>query len=155
MKLAPDGMRQQVDNLAKLSRAELAERWHGHYGCPPPKGIKRSLLQRALAWHIQAKAFGGIDRRTLRILRDAGSESFSDRRDQRQRPDTDKGRRKSASARPLLTGTRLIRDWHGSTHVVDVVEGGFVWRGEVYPSLSTVARGITGARWSGPRFFGL
>jgi hypothetical protein len=155
LKLAPDEMRQQIDNLAKLPRAELAERWHGHYGCPPPKGVKRSLLERSLAWHVQANAFGGLDRRTLRVLREAGAESFSDGYDQPQKPETDKRPRTPASAKPPLVGTRLMRDWHGSTHVVDVVEGGFAWRGEVYSSLSAVAREITGARWSGPRFFGL
>ena len=155
MKLAPDGMRQQIGNLANLSRVELAERWLALYGCPPPKGIKRHLLERALAWHIQAKAFGGIDRRTLRILREAASASFSYERDRRRQSDSDKGHRKFASAKRAIAGTRLIRDWHGSTHVVDVVEGGFAWRGQVYPSLSATARAITGARWSGPRFFGL
>lgn len=41
------------------------------------------------------------------------------------------------------------------THVVDVIDGGFVWNGQRYTSLSPIARAITGARWSGPRFFGL
>jgi hypothetical protein len=50
---------------------------------------------------------------------------------------------------------RLIREWNGSSHVVEVVDGGFLWNGKRYGSLSAVARAITGARWSGPRFFGL
>jgi hypothetical protein len=50
---------------------------------------------------------------------------------------------------------RLIREWNGSSHVVESVDGGFVWNGKRYGSLSAVARAITGARWSGPRFFGL
>jgi len=41
------------------------------------------------------------------------------------------------------------------THTVDVVDGGFLWDGAHYRSLSAIAREITGARWSGPRFFGL
>jgi hypothetical protein len=52
-------------------------------------------------------------------------------------------------------GARLVRQWHGKTHTVDAVEGGFLWNGDRYRSLSAVAREITGARWSGPRFFGL
>lgn len=55
----------------------------------------------------------------------------------------------------LEPGTRLVREWNGSTHVVEVTERGFVWNGQAYRSLSAVARAITGARWSGPRFFGL
>ena len=36
-----------------------------------------------------------------------------------------------------------------------VLEDGFRWQGRHYRSLSRIAREITGARWSGPRFFGL
>jgi hypothetical protein len=55
----------------------------------------------------------------------------------------------------LLSGARLIREWNGSTHTVDVTESGYRWNGEHYRSLSAIARAITGTRWSGPRFFGL
>ena len=55
----------------------------------------------------------------------------------------------------LKSGTRLVREWNGSTHVVDVVEGGYRWNERTYGSLSAIARAITGARWSGPRFFGV
>ena len=55
-------------------------------------------------------------------------------------------------ARP---GTVLLREWHGVTHQVTVVEGGVLYRGKRHRSLSKVARLITGSRWSGPTFFGL
>ena len=58
----------------------------------------------------------------------------------------------SASLKP---GTRLVREWNGRTHVVDVSEDGFVFDGKTYASLSAIAKRITGAHWSGPRFFGL
>jgi hypothetical protein len=54
----------------------------------------------------------------------------------------------------LKTGARLVREWNGVTHVIEVADTGFVWKGVRYRSLSAVARAITGARWSGPRFFG-
>ena len=53
----------------------------------------------------------------------------------------------------LPLGTRLIREWNGITHRVEVEKEGLLWRGTHYSSLSAVARAITGARWSGPRFF--
>lgn len=62
-------------------------------------------------------------------------------------------RRKSKASVKLASGTRLIREWKGVTQVVDVVDGHFIWNGVRYRSLSAVARAITGARWSGPRFF--
>ncbi|MEQ1784919.1 MAG: DUF2924 domain-containing protein, partial [Hyphomonadaceae bacterium] len=52
-------------------------------------------------------------------------------------------------------GVRLEREYRGTLHEVDVVEGGFKHQGTIYQSLSEVARAITNARWSGPRFFGL
>ena len=52
-------------------------------------------------------------------------------------------------------GARLLREWNGRRHVVDVTERGFVYEGVSYRSLSAIARRITGAHWSGPRFFGL
>jgi Protein of unknown function (DUF2924) len=58
----------------------------------------------------------------------------------------------SVSLRP---GTRLVREWRGVTHMVLIHADGIEWRGQRYRSLSVVARKITGARWSGPRFFGL
>ena len=55
----------------------------------------------------------------------------------------------------LKPGARLVREWHGRTHTVTVTEDGFEYAGTSYPSLTKVAKEITGAHWSGPRFFGL
>jgi hypothetical protein len=48
-----------------------------------------------------------------------------------------------------------VREWGGETHSVLVLDEGFGYRGGRYRSLSQIARLITGAHWSGPRFFGL
>jgi hypothetical protein len=55
----------------------------------------------------------------------------------------------------LKTGTRLVRQWRGHSHTVLVREDGFEYEGQRYRSLSMIAERITGAHWSGPRFFGL
>jgi hypothetical protein len=55
----------------------------------------------------------------------------------------------------LNPGTRLVRDWHGVGHNVTVLEDGFAYDGKHWPSLSAIAKAITGAHWNGPRFFGL
>lgn len=55
----------------------------------------------------------------------------------------------------LLPGSRLVREWHGRTHVVTVTETGFDHAGRSYRSLTEIAREITGTHWSGPRFFGI
>jgi hypothetical protein len=48
-----------------------------------------------------------------------------------------------------------MRDWQGITHEVKVLDRGVLYKRKRYRSLSEVARLITGARWSGPLFFGL
>ncbi len=91
------------------------------------------LLRRLLAWKIQAAALGGFDAETRRLLRQSG-----------------------APRRPSLNaGARLAREWKGLRHEVEVTQSGFRYAGADYDSLSEIARLITGARWNGPRFFGL
>lgn len=123
-----------------LSREELAAAWKAAYGQPPPKGIGSRLLTLSGAYHRQAKAQGGLRPETrARLLAIAGGE----------RP------LETATRSTAAAGTRLARDWHGETHVVDVMDKGVLYRGETFRSLSQVAQRITGAKWSGPRFFGI
>jgi len=126
--------------MADLPRKELVKRWSKAYGAPPPKGIKRGLLERACAYHLQARQSGGLKPATRKaLLAIAGGAPF-----ERQTP-----------RRELRQGARLVREWHGLTHQVEVTEAGFTWNGQSFASLSAVARAITGTHWSGPRFFGL
>ena len=55
----------------------------------------------------------------------------------------------------LRAGTTLVRQWRGHAHTVLVREDGFEYEGRHYGSLTVIAKRITGAHWSGPRFFGL
>lgn len=55
----------------------------------------------------------------------------------------------------LSLGTRLIREWNGKTIAVEVQAHGYIWEDRTYRSLSLIAREVTGAHWSVPRFFGL
>ena len=55
----------------------------------------------------------------------------------------------------LSPGTELVRSYQGQTYTVTVRDTGFEWNGTCYNSLSELATRITGARRSGPKFFGL
>ncbi len=132
----------KIRELADLPRPDLTERWRQLYRAAPPKGMSRPLLMRAIAYGMQVKRYGGLKpavRRQLRKLADGGSAQAA----------------ANLKSEKVAPGMRLIREWNGSSHVVEVVDGAFVWNGKRYGSLSAVARAITGARWSGPRFFGL
>ncbi len=144
---------EEIGRLANLPRPELVRRWQAIYGRLPPRGIKRPLLERAIAWHLQVKALGGISATHKRILR-AALPSTPDLNTDANRVLPVSG--PAALPRILLRpGARLVREWHGRTHVVNVTENGFIWNGRQYASMSRIAREITGTRWSGPRFFGL
>ncbi len=148
----------EVAALGDLPREELAARWIKAYGCPPPKGVKRSLLERAAAWHLQARHLGGLSTNARKAIRDAVKRGGV-RSDASGRPADSKnagtGNLSIVNPSAPRPGTRLVREWHGRTHVVDVREDSFVFDGKTYRSLSAVARRITGAHWSGRRFFGL
>ncbi len=139
--------RQSLDHrLAEIEGYDvpaLRAEWAALYGHPVPARLSRDLLVRAVAYGIQAEQWGGLRpalRRQLERLTDGGRES---------------GTTTPPRARSLQPGIRLMREWNGQTHVVEALTDGFAWRGKRYRSLSAVARAITGARWSGPRFFGL
>jgi len=104
--------------------------------------MSRNVLVRAIAYRIQERALGGLNPSTRRRL-------------DRATADLAAGRNHSPLAPKIKPGTRLLREWQGNVHEVIVLEKGVEYRGKFWPSLSAVAREITGTRWSGPRFFGL
>ena len=59
------------------------------------------------------------------------------------------------AATVLKPGTKLVREWHGRTHSVVVLENGFEYQGQRYRSLTRIAGLITGVHRSGLVFFGL
>ncbi len=133
----------EIGALADLPRADLVKRWRGFYRARPPKGISRRMMVRAIAYEMQAKKYGGLKPVVSRQLQRIATGLVAG----------DRVNIKAASR--LKPGARLVREWNGATHVVEVVDDGFIWNGARHSSLSAIARTITGARWSGPRFFGL
>lgn len=132
----------EIAELCDLPRPQLLERWRSINRAEPAKGTKTVLLRRALAYELQAKRWQGLGSAMRRRLRETTELPSAT-------PDPAKT---SQTPRP---GDRLVREWNGQTYLVEVAENGFRLDGTVYRSLSAVARTITGARWSGPRFFGL
>jgi hypothetical protein len=107
----------------------------------PPLGLSRDLIIRGLADHLQQSARGGPSRALQRRLRILAAEF-------------EKGARSFDPDIVLKTGAMLMRQWRGHTHTVLVREDGFEYEGQCYRSLTVIAERITGAHWSGPRFFG-
>jgi Protein of unknown function (DUF2924) len=121
---------------------ELRREWRRLYHNEPPR-ISRDLLIRAIGYRLQEIEHGGLGKSTRRKLQTIAKVLRTT------------GRVGSTPGLSLKPGARLVREWHGRTHTVTVTEDGFEYAGSSYPSLTKVARKITGAHWSGPRFFGL
>lgn len=127
--------------LPTLSLVDLYKRW-SEAGQGQAPSVPPPLLRRLLAQRLQEKRHGGLPLLVVRELERVASVSGM----------VPEPVRRSAVLTP---GTRLIREWNGRTVAVEVREGGFVWEDQTYRSLSEIARAVTGAHWSGPRFFGL
>ena len=127
--------------LTTLSPALLSERW-ATTGADPVPNVPTGLLRRLLAQRLQEKRHGKLPLMVVRELERAAASGV--------------GVQERSPAKIALTpGTRLIREWNGQTIAVEVTDAGFVWNDRTYRSLSEIAREVTGAHWSGPRFFGL
>jgi hypothetical protein len=129
----------EVEKLRTLGKDDLRVRWSKMFGKAPPPALTKDLLGRMIAWRIQEKFYGGHDKSTLRLL------------DRLARGEV----AKPATEPQLRPGTVLMREHRDVQHTVTVTPDGFVWQDRTYPSLSAVARAITGTSWSGRRFFGL
>lgn len=137
-------MNEKLAGLATIAPARLRAEWRRlHRGRPLPDGLTTSQLMRAIAWRLQEKTQGGHLPERIRQL---------DRMAEQLRADGEIELEHSGSLKP---GTRLVRHWHGKVHCVTVLDDGFEFEQLRYSSLTQIARHITGAAWSGPRFFGL
>ncbi len=132
-------LRRRIAQIENMDLAELKTKWVELFGTPSPKGMSAKLLRRAGINQVQVGELGGLKPETIRALGQALNE-----------PKT-----KATSLSGFAIGTRFIRQWHGRTYVVEVVQQGFNIDGETYNSLSALARHITGTRWNGRRFFGV
>ncbi len=132
-------LEQDLAALPDMTSGELRLRW-AQMGegmpCVPP-----SVLRTMLAQRLQERRHGSVPalvkRELLRITGDAKRDTVGPLRQQ------------------LVPGTRLVREWNEQTISVDVLEDGFAYDNRTWRSLSEIARHVTGAHWSGPRFFGL
>jgi hypothetical protein len=132
----------RITALNELTARQLRDEWRRLYRGQPPR-LSRDLLIRTIAYRMQELVYGGLSKASQRKLA-ALTKELERKGSIVVTPDT--------SLRP---GTRLVREWRGRTHTVVVTEGGFEYAGKVLPSLTKIAHAITGAHWSGPRFFGL
>ena len=132
----------RLAQLPAMDRRALKKLWRGLFDRVPSPALRRETLIPILAYRIQEKAFGGLRESTVRKLRKLAEEHGGD-----PRPVQD-------AVRPKI-GRRYVREYDGKLHEVTVLDFGYEYQGNAYRSLTEIAKVITGAKWSGPAFFGL
>lgn len=134
----------RLAELQSAPRPDLLDHWQGCFGSPVPSNLSSKLIRRAVCHQLQMSEFGGLPCALAKQLKGAFENELKDVKT----PFT-------PLPVQLKTGTRLLREWNGRSYEVDVIDNGFIWNNNTYKSLSAIAQEITGAHWSGPRFFGL
>lgn len=130
----------RMSEIEAWDRDQCLDAWMRLVGQPPGSRLSHKFLRRALIFEMQCKCLGGHTAAVRRVLKA-----------------TVPSHTPTSTTRPsaLPYGTQLVREWNGRIYRVNVSEGGFEMDGQSFSSLSAIAKRITGAQWSGPRFFGL
>ena len=141
-----------------LETKALQLRWASLYKRDPPMRVRAGFLRRGIAYRLRELAYGGLKPETVRLLRKLAVKLQAQRVGRSfdgSVADEDAPSPVTAIRPTLSPGTQFMREWNGSTEIVDVTREGLIWRGKTYRTLSAVAVAITGTKWSGPKFFGL
>ena len=151
---------EQLSALGHMNMPALRAKYEEAFG-EPTSSHNAAFLRKKIAWRIQERAEGGLTQRVrARIAELQQSAPLRERprsAASAAAPAPSAGTVARAARDPALppVGTLLRRVYQGRPHDVTVTEGGFAYRGKTYPSLSTIAKVITGTTWNGRLFFGL
>jgi hypothetical protein len=132
----------QLASLRTMTGEDLRTLWNDLYKSEPPRANKQYLTKR-LAYRIQEVAYGGNSAEVEARLTVKADEYFG------------RGKKTKRIEKKAITGSVLVRLYHGVEYQVAVLDDGYQYQGCKYRSLSAIAREITGMTWSGNAFFGL
>ncbi len=151
----------EVAALKRMTVKELRGRYVEVFGEATRTGNKDWLWKR-IVWRMQANAEGGLTERARRRAEELANDADLRVRRPPYKPapspvsTTSKAKVDFGDrAGELMPGTVLTRPYKGRTITVTVRDDGFEFEGDVYRSLSAVAKAVTGSHWSGNLFFGI
>lgn len=148
-----------VAALQRMTASELRQRYAEVFG-EQPATWNRVWMLKHIAWRLQALAEGGLSERARRRAEELANDA--DLRLTPPRAKTGVGPAELTTVQPLpptgdvrlpAPGTVLVRPYKGQTVQVQVLQSGFAYAGAVYPSLSAVAKAVTGSHCNGVLFF--
>ena len=128
-------VQRQLLALAQMDKEELISKWKDLFGKNPPE-YGPVFMRRRLAYRIQELFYGGL------------SEELKSQMLARKRTP-------SRNSGILKTGNRIIREWKDEKYEVIIRSNGVEYNGQLYRSLTAVAKKITGTHWNGKKFFGV
>ena len=158
---------QELAKMMRMSTSQLRCRYAEIFGETVRTGNKCWLIKR-IAWRLQALEEGDLSerarRRAAELANDADLRLSSPRT--RKSPPTQPTPNDRAVAASVLApapqdarlpppGSLLTRRYKGQTHEAKIVEHGFEYQGHVFPTLSALAKKITGTHCNGFWFFRL
>ena len=151
---------QQLAQLQRLSTPQLRLRYAEVFGEHTPANNRTWLLKR-IAWRLQALAEGGLSERARQRAAELANDADLrlnppvPRRPSQAAPAAIPGDQPANDRRLPPAGTILARKYKGETVQVQVLQHGFAYQGQVFKSLSAVAKAITGSHCNGFGFFRL
>ncbi len=144
----------EVVALRHMTVDRLRDKHLELFGEPTRSHHKQQLVRR-IAWRLQVLVEGDLSerarRRAAELANDADLRITAPRGRSSRVPQTGP----SKERRLPMPGALLARSYKGKLLQVKVLEDGFEFQGQVFSSLSAVAKAITGAHWNGFHFFGL
>jgi hypothetical protein len=148
----------EIAALKRLTVPELRQRYAESFGETTRSRHKEFLIRRII-WRLQANEEGGLSERARQWARELAADSDVRLTAPRKIAPTAAGTTKvgrieiAQDARLPMPGAVITRRYKGETIEVRVLPGGFEYEGEVYRSLSAVAKRVTGTHWNGYHFF--
>lgn len=131
--------------LMAMPADQLAQVWRQQLRKSAPSRLPKSLLAKSLAYRIQVEQHGGLSREAISMLEMVAKEQAAGRT----------GDIAPVQENRIKAGAVLVREHDDEMHRVMVLTEGYAWNGQTFPSLSAVAKAITGTNWNGHTFFGL
>jgi len=155
---------QELKMLKGMCVAELREKYQEVFG-EVPRSQHKDFLRKRIAWRIQALAEGDLSERARRRAEELANDADLRIRapkggvkgmpvDFRERTTVHQFT-PSQKQRLPMPGAIITREYQGETISVMVLNKGFEYEGQVYRSLTAVAKAVTGSHWNGFLFFGL
>ena len=150
----------EIQALQRMTVGQLRVEWERLYG-ETTRSRNRTYLWRRLAWRIQERQLGGLPESAKARIRNLAPATlgrpqmppgFVPTVDECSTPPGPTTRRDPRLPSP---GSTIIREYHGQTLRLQVLDDGFELDGVHYDSLSKAARVVTGQRWNGPLFWGV